>query len=59
MKIIKMYIRHYRDNDQRTFYVEWSNGSRTEGRVPAESKYMQALFFRGLDDDAPFSYETW
>ena len=59
MRITKMYIRHYTDNDQTTFYVEWSDGSRTEGPVPSQSEFMQNLLWRGLDQDAPFYYEEW
>lgn len=31
LTITKAYTRHYRDNDSRKAYVEWSDGSRTEG----------------------------
>jgi hypothetical protein len=33
MKIVKAYTRHYRDNDDRKAYVEWADGSRTEGEA--------------------------
>lgn len=65
-KIIRVYTRHYRDNDQRTCYVEWADGSRTEG--PAEdyhgvlvpvSAHMGALFDRALATGLTIDREVW
>ena len=33
MKIKRAYTRYYRDNRQLMAYVEWDNGSRTEGEA--------------------------
>lgn len=63
-KIARIYTRHYSDNLQTTAYVEWSDGSRTEGparhynRVPIGT-HMQALFERGLRDGLAIERETW
>lgn len=66
LAITKAYTRHYRDNKQSTAYVEWSNGSRTEG--PAEKyhgvlipkgPHMGALFDRALRDGLTIGREVW
>lgn len=65
-QITKAYTTHYRDNDQRTCYVEWADGSRTEG--PAEDfngvlvpigVHMGLLFDRALRDGLTIERQTW
>lgn len=64
--IKRIYTRHYRDNDQRTAYVDWADGSRTEGRaieyhgvlVP-ESAHLGALFDRAIASGLSVEREVW
>ncbi len=64
--IKRLYTRHYRDNDQLTAYVEWSDGARTEGRaelyhgvrVPVGT-HMGGLFDAGLRQGLTVEHETW
>lgn len=66
LTITKAYTRHYRDNDSRKAYVEWSNGSRTEGEaelyhgvmIPVGT-HMGALFDRALHDGLTIGKEVW
>jgi hypothetical protein len=66
MKIVKAYTRHYRDNDARKAYVEWADGSRTEGEadlyhglmVP-RGAHMGALFDRAIREGLPVTREVW
>ena len=55
--ITKTYIRTYTDNGQTTAYVEWSNGSRTEG--PENGAHMRALLQRAQRLGLPLIRETW
>ena len=66
MKIVKAYTRYYSDNRQLTAYVEWENGSRTEG--PAENyhgipipigTHMGQLFDRALREGLTIGRERW
>lgn len=69
--ITKAYIRHYRDNDQTTAYVEWSDGGRTEGRLPGREKtkaqtsiylfglHMGALLERAQRDGLTIDRQVW
>ena len=65
-QIARVYTRHYRDNDSLRAYVEWGDGSRTEGkaeiyhggRVPVGA-HMGALFDRALRDGLSVTHETW
>ena len=63
-KITRIYTRRYTDNGQCTAYVDWSDGSRTEGearnynQLPI-STHMRALFERGLRDGLKIERETW
>ena len=66
MQIKRVYTRHYRDNNQRTAYVEWADGSRTEG--PADDYHgvlvpcgvhMGMLFDKALRDGLTIERETW
>lgn len=66
MKIVKAYTRYYRDSGQRTAYIEWSDGSRTEG--PAQlyhglpiplGERMGALFDRAIRMGLTVERETW
>lgn len=64
--IARVYTRFYRDNRQLSAYVEWSDGSRTEGRaemyhgvrVPVGS-YMGALFDAAISKGLKVNHETW
>jgi len=66
MKIVKAYTRYYRDNRQLTAYVEWQDGSRTEGpaylyhgvRVP-RGVHMGQLFDAAIRDGLSIAHETW
>lgn len=63
MTITKAYTRHYRDNGQLTAYIEWSDGSRTEGdaimpRIAAGT-HMRALFARAMADGLTIAHEVW
>ena len=52
------YIRHYGDNGQTTGYVEWSDGSRTEGNP--RGLHMEALFARfRRETGRKVRRETW
>lgn len=68
-KITKAYIRTYADNGQTTAYVEWSDGSRSEGRLPGmpcrccgqpvNGEHMAALFARANREGITITRETW
>ncbi len=60
-KITRIYIRHYRDNDQRTLYVDWSNGARTECEAEraVSNEHMRALVSRAEHDGLKLEHETW
>lgn len=70
-QITRVYTRHYRDNDQRTAYVEWvdHNGKsgRTEGPVHWEGQtiaeryglHMGALIARAICHGVPVEHEIW
>lgn len=51
------YIRFYTDNNSLVAYVEWSNGSRTEGGL--YSVHIQQLFNRLRREGKPISGERW
>lgn len=59
-------LRHYRDNAQCASYIEWSNGSRTEGAaeyyhgilVPVGA-HMGALFDRAIREGVQIKREKW
>ena len=63
-QITRVYTRHYSDNGQTKAYVEWSDGSRTEGdaryhnRVPI-GDHMYVLFERAKRDGVKIERETW
>jgi hypothetical protein len=64
--IVKAYTRYYSDNGQLKAYVEWSNGSRTEGEagfyhgVPIPcGTHMGLLFDRALHIGLTIGRETW
>lgn len=64
MKAIKRaYTRLYSDSGQLTAYVEWADGSRTEGSAeePLKPKgaQMAALFTRAQRDGIPVTHEKW
>lgn len=64
--IQRIYTRHYSDNLQNKAYVDWSDGSRTEGEaidyhgilIPA-NEHMGALFDHGLRAGLVVERETW
>lgn len=66
LTITRAYTCHYRDNDSRMAYVEWSDGSRTEGSanlyhgimIPVGA-HMGALFDRALRDGLTIGKEVW
>jgi len=55
--IRRAYIREYSDSGQITAYVEWSDGSRTEG--DRTSTHMLSLLRRALNETGKVEYETW
>jgi hypothetical protein len=65
-KITKVYTRHYRDNDTLKAYVEWNDGSRTEGEaenyhglaIPC-GEHMGALFDRAIHEGLTVDRQTW
>lgn len=70
-KIKRIYVRRYRDNGQVCAYVEWADGSRTEGaafkhcrRSPLPylasfGPHMHALFARAKREGLTLEKETW
>ena len=56
-QIKRAYIRHYSDNDQTTAYVEWSDGSRTEG--DPDNTHMIALLKRAWREGKTTTTEQW
>ena len=67
-RIKRAYVRTYSDSGQVTAYVDWRDGSRTEGRVcsrdgdPPQTpagEHMQALFAAAVRQGLPIEYETW
>lgn len=64
--IKRIYTCHYRDNDQCTAFVLWSDGSRTEGEaadyhgvlIPV-GEHMGALFDRGIREGLTVGREVW
>ncbi len=60
-EITKAYIRHYSDNGQTTAYVEWSDGSRTEGSVHGNGMglHMRSLLQRAVNSGLTITKETW
>lgn len=63
-KITKAYVRHYRDNNQTTAYVEWLDHrgkcGRTEGQAePFMGEQMRALMNRAVREGVRISREVW
>lgn len=64
--IKRIYTRQYRDNGALRSYVDWSDGSRTEGEaeryhgllVP-HGAHMGALFDRGIREGLTVEREVW
>lgn len=64
--IKRVYTRHYRDNGSFKAYVEWGDGSRTEGDaenyhgelIPADP-HMGGLFDRALREGLTVEREVW
>lgn len=64
--IKRAYTRHYRDNGQLVAYVEWADGSRTEGeaylyygKALPEGEHMGALFDRAIREGLTVTHEVW
>lgn len=64
--IKRIYTRHYRDNDQLMAYVDWANGTRTEGAagdyhgvVVPLGTHMGVLFDRALREGLTIEREVW
>lgn len=62
-KITKAFTRFYSDNKQMVAYIEWSDGSRTEGEAIAPLKprgeHMAALFKLAKREGLTVTHETW
>ena len=56
-EIERAYVRTYSDSGQTTAYVEWLDGSRTEG--PPENLHILELFRRAQRDGIRIERETW
>jgi hypothetical protein len=56
-QIKRAYVRHYSDSGQVTAYIEWANGSRTEGEP--ENGYMLALMARAQREGLNITKESW
>lgn len=61
--IRRAFTRFYSDNRQLNAYVEWSDGSRTEGAAHAPKRpagaHMNALFDRAKRDGLTITHEVW
>lgn len=69
--ITRAYTRHYSDNGQTKAYVEWGDGSRTEGDVTDHcpccgskrpnglGEHMTALFARAHREGLTIEHEAW
>ena len=57
MTITKVYTRQYRDTGLRAVYVEWSDGTRTEGTKG--NVHMDALLKRAKREGIKISKEIW
>ncbi len=63
-QIVRAYTRRYTDSGQCKAYVEWSDGSRTEGEARSYNQmpigpHMTALFERAVRDGLKIERETW
>lgn len=69
-QITRIYVRRYRDNGQTTAYVDWADGSRTEGTlkpfdcghgqiVLTFGPHMHALFSHARRQGLHLTRETW
>lgn len=70
-QIKRAYIRRYSDTGQTFAYIEWANGSRTEGTAHSIQRrmgtpiifsfgtHMHALFVRAKREGTPLTRETW
>lgn len=70
LKITRTIVRRYSDTGQVTAYVEWHDGSRTEGAlrsfdhphrdlIPSFGTHMHALFAKAKREGVPLVRETW
>lgn len=60
-QITKAYIRHYRDNDQTTAYVEWRDARGKTGRTEGnpENTHMSALLARAEREGIAIERQVW
>jgi hypothetical protein len=65
-EIKRVYTRHYTDNDTWRAYVEWADGSRTEGQaiehkgdVLPTSLHMSNIFDRARRQGLTVEHQTW
>lgn len=66
MEIKRIYTRVYGDTGQAKAYVEWADGSRTEGEAEdyhgimlPVGTHLGALFDRALNDGLKLKHEVW
>jgi hypothetical protein len=69
-QITRAYVRRYSDSGQITAYIEWSDGSRTEGNlhyhdhphrrlIPTFGAHMHALFAAANRQGVRLEREVW
>jgi hypothetical protein len=58
-RITRAYVRRYDDTGQTKAYVEWADGSRTEGNGDRLGVHMQALFDRARRHGLTITREDW
>lgn len=62
LTISKAYLHHYSDNDRTIAYVEWSDGSITQGDAKRWSPigvHMKALFRRAKGERIKITRQVW
>ncbi len=60
-RIIRIYKRHYRDNNQMTIYIDWSDKSRMEcaAEQACANPHMRALIARAQRQGLTLEQEVW
>jgi hypothetical protein len=60
-QITRTYLRTYSDTGQKTLYVEWSDGARTECEAEraTKSEHMRALLARAQREGVNLEHQTW
>lgn len=56
-EIVGALVRTYRDSGQTKAYIEWNDGSRTEGEPG--NPHMESLFSRAKRENIRIRHETW